>query len=267
MRYFTKTLLATAVFALMNTHAYSANTTNTKANTEVSGVSPAERAKIEQVVKDYLLQKPEVIVQAIQNFQQKQYQQAEETIKQTQKNVGTYTAPLFHQADDPIAGNPKGTITVVEFFDYQCPHCSDMAPVVETIIKNNPDVRFVFKEFPIRGPSSELAARAALAANKQGKYYEFSHALLTAKQPITQELIDQTAQKVSLNVDQLKKDMNDKAVDKQIKDNMQLAQNLKLFGTPAFFIGKTDAKATDNINYIPGQMDQAQLQGFIDKAK
>lgn len=276
MNYFTKTFLATAILGVAATQAYSAKaTTGTSTGSSAiptltvnnTSISPAERTKIEGVVKDYILQNPEVIIQAVQNFQQKQYMQAEETIKQTQKNVGAYTTPLFHQTNDPIAGNPTGKVTIVEFFDYQCPHCVDMAPVVEAIIKANPDVRFVFKEFPIRGPASELAARAALAANKQGKYFEFSHALLTAKQPITQELIDKTAKDVGLNVDQLKKDMNDKAIDQQIKDTTKLAQNLKLFGTPAFFIGRSDAKTSDNINYIPGQMDQAQLQGLIDKSK
>lgn len=278
MKYFTKTMISAAILALGASQVYAAKmtpnsntvTTNTKVaatTTSNTAIPAAERTKIEQVVKDYLLAQPEVIIQAIQNFQQKQYQQAEETIKQTQKTVGAYTAPLFHQANDPVAGNPNGKVTIVEFFDYQCPHCADMAPVVAAIIKANPDVRFVFKEFPIRGPASELAARAALAANKQGKYYDFSHALLIAKQPITQELIDQTAKDLGLNVDQLKKDMNDKTIDQQIKDNTTLAQNLKLFGTPAFFVGRTDAKNSDNINYIPGQMDQTQLQGLIDKSK
>ncbi|MHB1221786.1 MAG: DsbA family protein [Gammaproteobacteria bacterium] len=166
-----------------------------------------------------------------------------------------------------MTGNANGKITVVEFFDYQCPHCVDMAPVIEGIVKANPDVRIVFKEFPIRGPLSEFAARAALAANKQGKYYEFSHALLISKEPLTQESVLETAKKVGVNVDQLKKDMADKSVDEQLKANIKLAQDLKLFGTPAFFIGKTDAKAPGSVSYIPGQMDQTQMQSTIDKAK
>lgn len=299
MNYVNKTMLTVAILALTMTQAYSANTTtpaatttntsnttsNAAKNTEKTtttlaanisdatpkttpvSISPEERTKIETVVKEYLLQQPEVIIQAVQNYQQKQYQQAEETIKQTQKTVGTYAAPLFHQTANPVAGNPNGKVTVVEFFDYQCQHCADMAPIVAALIKANPDVRFVFKEFPIRGPASELAAKAALAANKQGKYLDFSHALLIKKEPITQELIDQTAKSVGLNVDQLKKDMNDKSIEQEIKENTTLAQNLKLFGTPAFFVGKTDAKNSDSINYVPGQLDQAQLQALIDKSK
>lgn len=277
MKYVTKTILASAVFLALtctqvdaankNAANNASNANNANSSTPTTSISAAERSKIEQIVRDYLLQKPEVIVQAIQNFQQKQYQQAEETIKQTQKSVAAYSTPLFHQSNDPIVGNPNGKVTIVEFFDYQCQHCVEMAPTIEAVIKANPDVRFIFKEFPIRGPASELGARAALAANKQGKYFDFSHALLLSKQPITQELIDQTAKTVGLNVDQLKKDMNDKVIEQQLQENTKLAQNLKLFGTPAFFVGKTDAKTSDNINYIPGQVDQAQLQGFIDKSK
>lgn len=262
MKHFIKNMLASTLL-ILGTQAYAA-TPNAASNINIS---PAERAKIEEVIHQYLLEKPEVIIEAVQNYQRKQYEQAEQTIKKTQETTGAYAAPLFHQSNDPIAGNPQGKVTVVEFFDYQCPHCVDMAAILDAIIKANPDVRIVFKEFPIRGPISEFASRAALAANKQGKYYEFSHALLTAKPPLTQEAILQIAKDSGLNVDQLKKDMNDASINEQIKANTKLAQDLKLFGTPAFFIGKTDATTSDKINYVPGQMDQNQMQTAIDKAK
>lgn len=265
MKHFAKTLLASAV-VILTTQGHAASTPTTSNNAAIS-VTPTERAKIEEVVHQYLLQKPEVIIEAVQNYQRKQYEQAEQTIKKTQETAGTFAAPLFHQANDPTAGNPQGKITVVEFFDYQCPHCVDMAPILDAIIKANPDVRIVFKEFPIRGPISDFASRAALAANKQGKYYQFSHALLIAKQPLTQDAILQIAKDNGLNVDQLKKDMNDASINDQIKANTKLAQDLKLFGTPAFFIGKTNATTSDKINYVPGQMDQNQMQAAIDKAK
>ena len=84
---------------------------------------------------------------------------------------------LLRQKNDPMAGNPRGSVTVVEFFDYQCSYCGSMTPTIAAILRQNPDVRFVFKEYPIRGPESELASRAALAANMQGKYQSFNHAL------------------------------------------------------------------------------------------
>lgn len=263
MKCFTKTALAAAALGFA-AHAYAADTNVTNATPNTISVSPEERTKIEEVVHQYLIQKPEVIVEAIQSFQRKQYEQAEQTVKKTQQTASTFATPLFHQTNDPVAGNPNGKISIVEFFDYQCPHCVDMAPAIQAIIKGNPDVRIVFKEFPIRGPVSDFASRAALAANMQGKYYQFSHALLTANKPLTQEVVYQIAQQVGLNLDKLKKDMNDPTVTNQIKNNVKLAQDLKLFGTPAFFIGKTDSNV---INYVPGRMDQTQLQTEIDKAK
>lgn len=259
MSRFIATLITAAVVSLGVSYAYlNYSSKNT------SGASPANTAQIENVVHNYLLDKPEVIVEALQIMQRKQYEQAEQTVKQTQKNVSNFVNPLFHQAVDPVAGNPDGQVTIVEFFDYQCPHCVDMAPVIASIIKSNPDVRIVFKEFPIRGPQSIYAAKAALAANMQGKYYEFSHALLTSNQPISEESVLKAAKQAGLNIDKLKQDINSPEVEKQIENTTKLAQELKLFGTPAFFIGKTDG---NNISYIPGQMDVKQLQSEIDKAK
>lgn len=229
-------------------------------------VSPEEKAKIESVVHDYLIKNPEVIVEAIQNLQKKQFEEAEKTVRQTQQIASQFIPALFHQANDPTDGNVNGSITVVEFFDYQCPHCAEMTPVIAAITKANPNVRVVFKEFPIRGPVSEFAAKAALAANKQGKYTVFSHALLSAKPPLSQETILQIAKSSGLDVEKLKKDMNDPSVTDQLKNNMKLAQDLKLFGTPAIFVGKTNATPKDSISYGPGRLDQKQLQESIDKA-
>lgn len=259
MKRFMKTAITAAVLTFTAQTTWAANTQ------AAASVSPAERAKIEEVVHQYLLQKPEVIVEAVQNFQRKQYEQAEQTVKKTQQTASSFAKPLFQQANDPMIGNPNGNVTIVEFFDYQCPHCVDMAPVIAGIVKNNANVKVVFKEFPIRGPISDFAARVALAANKQGKYYEFSHALLTSKEPLSQDVVMTVAKDNGLNIDQLKKEMNDQSISDQLKNNIKLAQNLKLFGTPAFFIGKSDA--TGAVNYVPGQMDQKQMQDAIDKAK
>lgn len=258
MKTFMKFVVAQLVLALSMTTF--AATTNGATN-----VSPAEKAKIQAVVRDYLINNPEVIVEAIQVLQKKQYAEAEKTVKQTQADVAQFANALLRQSNDPVSGNPNGKITVVEFFDYQCPHCIDMAPVLSAIIKANPDLRVVYKDFPIRGPLSEFAARAALAANLQGKYDELSHAMLTTNQPLTQDLIFKLAQENGLNVEKLKADINSSAVSGQLKANLELAKQLKLFGTPALFIGKTDAN--NNIRYIPGQADQKQLQDMIDNAK
>lgn len=258
MKVFAKSVIAVAILSL---------TSASFAATKTTTVSPAEREKIEVVVHEYLLRKPEVLMEAIQILQQKQSQQAQQAMKQTQEAAGSFANALFRQANDPIVGNPNGKVTVVEFFDYQCPHCVDMAPVMTALAQANPNVRVIYKEFPIRGPISEFAARAALAANKQGKYTEFSHALLKSSASLTTDSVMKIAQAAGLNVEQLKKDMEDNSVKNQLKANIKLAQDLKLFGTPAIFIGKTDANGKDMIKYIPGQVDQAQLQSIVDTTK
>lgn len=242
-------------------------TTQSFAATDNTTVSPAERAKIEGVVHEYLIKNPQVLLEVMEILQRKQATEAQETVKQTQKTAAGFANDLFHQSQDPVVGNNTGKVTVVEFFDYQCPHCVDMAPVMASIIKANPDLRVIYKEFPIRGATSDFASRAALAANLQGKYEAFSHALLSAGKPLTEAFILETAKNTGLDVDKLKKDMDSSAIKNQVQANIKLAKDLKLFGTPAFFIGKTGASGKEAIAYIPGQTDQTQLQSFIDQAK
>ena len=150
-----------------------------------------------------LVKNPEVLVEALQVLQKKQMDQARKTMHKTEETAPKFAEVLFHQAGDPMAGNANGKVTVVEFFDYQCSHCVDMAPVIDSLIKADPNVRVVFKEFPIRGPLSEYAAKAALAASAQGKYFEFHKALMdqiSQKQPLTEDSVLKAAQKVGLNI-------------------------------------------------------------------
>lgn len=174
---------------------------------------------------------------------------------------------LFRNASDPVVGNPKGNVTVVEFFDYQCSHCISMAPVIAKALRSNPNLRVVFKELPIRGPGSELAARAALAANLQHKYYPFNHALLNSNEQLNEAVIFKIAKQSGLDVVKLKKDMSSKRITAQIGYNFQLAQKYKLTGTPTFFIGKTNASDSNQIKYVLGEMNQQELQSAIRKAE
>ena len=224
-----------------------------------------QKAQIESVVHDYLMKNPQVIVDAVNSMQKEQYEKMQE---KTQQSALVNVSNLFHLGTDPVVGNPKGKITIVEFFDYQCPHCVDMAPVIDGIIKSNPDVRIVLKDFPIRGPMSVTAAKASLAANMQGKYWEFYQVVMKNAAGLTEDKLYGYAKGVGLNVDKLKADMNSPAVDAQIKGTYKLAQDLQLMGTPALFIAKTDLPKDANVNaiaFVPGQIDQKNLQGMLDK--
>jgi protein-disulfide isomerase len=228
----------------------------------------AATQQFENSVHQYLVKKPEVVVEALQAYQQKQADNMQQVFKDTQKLATTNVDAIFHDNANPVAGNPQGKITIVEFSDYQCSHCIEVSPVLDAIMKANPNVRVVFKEFPIRGALSDSAARAALAANLQGKYWPFREALFKVSSALTADKIDDTAKAVGLNLDQLKKDMDLPAMRAAIDANTKLAQTLKLIGTPAFFIAKTDIKngaPVESIEYVPGMLSQQQLQTFIDK--
>ncbi len=232
-------------------------------------MSATQKKQVQDVVKDYLTKNPDVIIQALQGYQQKQMDEAKKTMQDTQQSSPKFADALFHQSSDPTIGNAKGKITVVEFFDYQCPHCIDMTPVMEALVKKNSDVKVIFKEFPIRGPMSEVASRAALAAKEQGKYFELHKGLMEAKQqPLTEDEIYQIAQTAGLDLEKLKAAMKSDSVEKQLKANNQLAQELKLLGTPAFFIARSDvnkASPSTAIAFIPGQINSSQMDQIVDQ--
>lgn len=180
-------------------------------------------------------------------------------------NVYAQVENLFHKSSDPVIGNPKGSITIVEFFDYQCGYCKTMAPILDRIIKTNPQVRVVFKEFPIRGPVSDFAAAAALAANKQGKYHVFNNALLSMHGPLSEQSILALAAQNGLNIEKLKHDIHTDSIASQIQDNLRLADALQLNGTPAFFIGPTNARNMSEIKFIYGAMSESEIQREINR--
>jgi len=239
------------------------------AQTNNNITSPAQKKQIEGIVHDYIIQNPEVVVQSLQGYQQKQISEQTQKFEKIQQNSPKFANQLFHQTTDPVAGNPNGTVTLVEFFDYQCPHCIDMTATIEGLIKTNPNLRVVLKEFPIRGAMSELATRAALAAQKQGKYFPLHLALMSSKtEPLTENTIYDLAKAAGLNVDQLKVDMKDKSVDQQIKTNYQLAKDLEIMFTPVFFIAKSNVTTStkpEAIAFIPGQVSPAQLAEVLKK--
>jgi len=233
----------------------------------VVGQAEMNKKQVEGVVHDYLVQNPDVVVQSLQSWQQKQMS---ESVSKTQNSSIKLANEIFHQKGDPFSGNPKGKVTVVEFFDYQCPHCVDMHPVFDDLVKKNPNVRVVFKEFPIRGPASEIAAKVALAAEAQGKYMPFHAALMAeaGKAPLTEGIIYSVAEKVGLDIAKVKEAVKSAEIDKQIKATYQLAQQLQLMGTPAIFIANSNVNsksAASSVVFVPGQVDANQLDKDIAK--
>jgi len=211
-----------------------------------SSFSPAQQQDIQKIVHDYLVKNPEVLVEASQALQEKEMAKVKSAALQ---GIAQNKDKLFNNPHSPTAGNPNGNVILVEFFDYQCGHCVEMQPVIEKLLSTHSNVKMIYKQFPIFGGMSDYAAKAALASVKQGKYLEFHNALFRMGGKLDENKILQAAQSVGLNIDQLKKDMNDPAIKQQIAENYQLAKDLRLVGTPSFVLSN---KALTQFDFIPG---------------
>ncbi|HMA52142.1 MAG TPA: DsbA family protein, partial [Magnetospirillaceae bacterium] len=195
------------------------------------------------------------IADAIEALRAKEDLAAEAAAKKT---LSDRKDEVFNDADAPILGNPKGDVTVVEFFDYRCPYCKAMADQVADVVKSDGKTKLVMKEFPVLGPESVTAARAALAAREQKKYDEFHHALMRLKEPLTDKVLMKTAAEAGLNVEKLKKDMDDQKIDAILKNNLKLAHDLNIDATPTFIVG-------DQI--VPGAVPAQSLKQLIEQTR
>lgn len=228
-------------------------------------LSADQKKEVEQIIHHYLVSNPEVLVEASQALQQKQQKGMQE---QAQAAISQNADQLFTEKL-AVAGNPKGNVTLVEFFDYQCVHCKKMNPVISELIKKDSNLRVIYKEFPIFGKSSELASKAALGAAMQGKYQQMHDALLSVDKRLNQALIMETAKSAGLNIEQLKKDMESKEVQEALRSNRELAEKMHLMGTPAFIVAATpdgQFKKESEPAFIPGAASLEALQALIQKA-
>ncbi|MBA2709280.1 MAG: DsbA family protein [Tatlockia sp.] len=234
------------------------------ADTSTTNFSETQTKQLEKLVHDYLVNNPEVLLEASQALQQKQQQNMQ---VQAQAAIQSNAAQVFGD-DLTVAGNPKGNVTLVEFFDYQCIHCKKMEPVISGLIKRNPNLRVIYKEFPIFGESSELASKAALAAAMQGKYAAMHAALFNQEGRLNEELIMKAAKTAGLDLAKLKTDMNSKTVTDALSLNRELAEKLHLMGTPAFIVSGTNQgkiKQGSTPTFIPGAASEKSLEEMIKK--
>ena len=222
-----------------------------------SALTPAQTKQVEQIVHDYLLQNPNILIEMSQKLQTQRVAQMEQ---QAQTAIKQHAHSIFSNVNSPVVGNPNGNINLVEFLDYQCGHCKSMAAVVDQLMKNNPNLRVVFKELPIFGENSQWAAKAALASEKQGKYSAFHNALLAAKDPLSPDAILKIAQSVGLDTKQLQADMQSKAIEQELQDNVKLAQEIGIMGTPAFILANRNG---NTFSYVPGAIPLDALQAKL----
>jgi protein-disulfide isomerase len=195
--------------------------------------APGKGAAAGDQIRDYILAHPEVVEEAINKLQTKRQAAADAQLKQA---VAQNRAQIEHDPRDFVAGNPNGKVTVVEFFDYRCPYCKAALPEINKLVAANKDIRFVLKEFPILSPTSESAARAAIAAKAQGKYWPVHEALL-AEKDLDEAAIDRILRENGVDMARAKIDATSKATTTLLDDVHALARATGVTGTPAFFIG------------------------------
>lgn len=215
----------------------------------------AQKKEIGDIVREYLMENPEVLLDVSKALEAKQQEQEAaqrvDVLKSSAKEI-------FHSPADYVAGNPKGDVTMVEFFDYNCGWCKKGFPEVMSLIDKDPNLRFVLKEFPIFGGDSDYAAMAAIAAKKQNKYWELHKAMFMHEGKVTKEVVDELATKHGIDLAKLKEDMKDPSVTEELAANHQLAQALNINGTPGFVI---DDKVS------PGYLPADGLAAMIDEVR
>jgi len=222
---------------------------------EKNPLTDAQKAAVKELVREYILEHPEIINEAIEVLDARAAKGKDDQRKAV---ISSRRQELYNPAEGTIIGNPKGDVTVVEFFDYNCGYCKSMHQTLKDFLKQDTKVRVVLKEYPILGPASLTASKAALASRKQGKYAPFHVALLDHKGALTDASVMEIAGKVGLDVAQLQNDMKDNALTDILVKNHNLAAELGIDGTPSLIIG--DA-------FIPGAIAKEKLVELVATAR
>lgn len=196
--------------------------------------SDDQKKALGDIIKDYLLKNPEVLMDMQAALEAKlEKEQSEKLAKFMSENAKA----IYRNPQSPVAGDPNGDITVVEFFDYNCGYCKRGLPEVKKLIEGDKKVRFVFKELPILSKGSEEAARGALAAKRQGKYWEFHQAMLTAKGQANEASSLKAAEDLGLDMAKFKSDMASNEITAELESVKEIAKKMGINGTPHFLVG------------------------------
>jgi protein-disulfide isomerase len=213
-----------------------------------SAFTPAQRKELESLIKDILLNNPEIMLEVQSALEAKMDKiQAERMAVAIKEHAGE----LYRPASSPIVGNAQGDVPVIEFFDYNCGYCKKALSEVAHLVDSDKKVRLILKEFPILAKGSEEASRVALAAKMQGKYWEFHRAMLANPGQANEASALRVAEKIGLDMARVRKDMASPEVRKEIEDTRQLATKMGIQGTPHFIVGdRIIAGAPENLTEL-----------------
>jgi protein-disulfide isomerase len=217
-----------------------------------------QKQAIGQIVKDYLMKNPEVLTEVIAELEKRQAeaQQASQAsaVKETQQS-------LLNAPHSYVVGNPSGDITLVEFFDYNCGYCKKSLADVQTLLKSDPKLRVVLKDFPVLGPDSVEASRVALAVKNQlqgQKLLDYHVKVMDSRGRVNGERAMAVAKDMGVDMGRLQKDVESAEIRNALQENMALGDKLSLSGTPAFIVGET---------VIPGAVGLEPLKQLVDNVR
>jgi protein-disulfide isomerase len=211
--------------------------------------------RIKELALEAILENPQIVMDAVAILRERE---AEAQAANAAETLKTQRAVLERDENAPVLGNPDGDVTVIEFFDYNCPYCRRAKPVIEGLLAEDGNVRLVYREFPILGDASVFAARAALASREQGLYEEFHWGLMALSGRATEASVMAVATEVGLDIERLQADMESESVSEHIETSLELAQALGITGTPSFVVGET---------ILPGLVDQERLQELVEQTR
>lgn len=210
--------------------------------------APLTKADVEKIVEEYLMNNGKVIMDSVDAYQRKSVQE------RSAEGIKNNYDKLYKDADAPFLGNKDGDVVVVEFFDYNCGYCKRVLPEVQKLVDGDKNVKIVFVDFPILGPTSKTAAEWALAAHKQGKYFEFHSKMMEHNGQIDDAALREVAKAAGLDVDQAAKDAQSSDIAVQLEKNLSLGRDVGVSGTPAF---------TVDDQFFPGAVPAEELEKAV----
>lgn len=216
-----------------------------------AGAGELSEDRVRELVLETIRENPEIVYEAVAILEKRQadvQEIAKKEVLSSQRDL------LERDPNAPVLGNPEGDVTIVEFFDYNCPYCRRVKPEVKAMIEADPNIRLVYREWPILGEGSVFAAKAALAARNQGKYDDFHWAMMGVKGRANEASVLRVAREIGLDIDKLRKDMEAPEVQEHFDTSMRLTQALGFNGTPSFVIGD---------NLVAGFVERSELAKLV----
>jgi protein-disulfide isomerase len=221
---------------------------------DAASFTPAQRDEIVAIVREALKTDPSILRDAVVAYQTDEAAHNQEAARAA---IAGARDELVTPAD-PVAGNPQGDVTIVEFFDTRCPYCRKMEPTMDGFLGQDKNVRLVYKDLPILGPASLLGSKALLAAQRQGAYAKMREAVMKLPPDTTLPQLEAAARGLGLDWPRMARDMEDPAIQARLDANIKLAHGLGIQGTPALIVGD---------NLVPGAVELAELKTAVAQAR